>query len=261
MSAIAADPPLAYVNLSDDVDDAGNHQVVPPPALDQNVSILVQDDPFWGDDPPMLLKLSRLSEFFPTADQTVPERMNSISRLVLYVCVALSVYQRRTVPLQICVIFLAAILLIWKKQTVFDAAAEASAKAPKAPANRAAKEDFLDFVPFDAPPPTCTEPSYENPCMNFLLGDPPTRGPACVGPQAEGMATNYLNRHLYRDVDDLFGDLNNRFITQPVTTVPNDRDKFADWLFKDASCKDRQCPPYSDPTRNRQLTPNDVKLF
>ena len=217
-------------------------RAVVPAAVTSRTPILpreknyVSDDPFWGDRPDILLHAGRLIEFFPTADQTTEERMNAISRLVLYLGVSLSVYRGTVVPLQLAAMLVGLIYVMWRNRKLEG-----------------------------SPPPIetyCTMPTKENPFMNLLPGDDPARPPACEGPEVEEMSRNLLDSQLYEDVDDLFGRNNNQrqFYTMPSTQRPNDREKFGNWLFKGvADCKtDGVCPPFEDLRVARQLIPEDI---
>ena len=199
---------------------------------------IVSDDPFWGDRPDILLHKGRLIEFFPTADQSTEERMNAITRLVIYAGVVLSLYRGMTIPIQLAGLGVALIYLMWRNRSV------------SAINNESSVEGY------------CTMPTKENPFMNLLPSDPPDRPPACMGPEVEEMSRNLLDSQLYEDVDDLFGRNNNQrqFYTMPSTQRPSDRDKFANWLHKGvADCKtDGICPPFEDIRHARQLIPEDI---
>lgn len=41
-------------------------------------------DPFWGNDPMLLLRVDRFIEFYPSLDMCTNERMNAITRFVIY---------------------------------------------------------------------------------------------------------------------------------------------------------------------------------
>ena len=198
----------------------------------------VSDDPFWGDRPDILLHTGRLIEFFPTADQTTEERMNAISRLVIYLGVSLSLYRGMIVPLQLAAVIVGLIYLMWRNRTV-DAQPDGKAV-----------EGF------------CTMPTKENPFMNMLQGDAPDRPPACEGPDVEEMSRNLLDSQLFEDVDDLYGRNNNQrqFYTMPSTQRPGDREKFANWLFKGATDgkTNGARPPFEDVRFSRQLIPEDI---
>ena len=91
-------------------------------------------------------------------------------------------------------------------------------------------------------------PTQNNPFMNVLQGD------YLENPNREAISklNNYNNEELskdidekfyynmYRDVDDVFSNQNSQrqFYTAPVTTIPNEQGKFADWCYKTGdTCK------------------------
>lgn len=207
------------------------------------------NDPFWGDDPSILVETSRLREFFPTADQTLAERMNSITRLIIYISVILAVYQGRATALHFGILVVVVIYFMWKQQTV-------------------SKEGFSE-VPLeltlddDTMQEQCVMPTLENPFMNFLPGDDPARAAACRGPGVQEMAANMLDRQLFDDVDNLFSNNASQrmFMTMPNTTGVPDRERFSNLLFKNApNCKiDGNCAPYEDLRLQRQLIPEDLE--
>ena len=51
-------------------------------------------DPFWFNDIYIIIRGDRLTEFFPTNDQTLEERFNALVRLSLYSSLILYYYHR-----------------------------------------------------------------------------------------------------------------------------------------------------------------------
>jgi hypothetical protein len=210
----------------------------------------MKDDSFWTSDVSILFTSRRLVEFFPTADQTVSERLNAISRLIIYISAALAIYRSNHTPLVFGMFLLFMIHLLWTNKT----------KSPET------FEDLLIPPAEVVEPPQqesgCVMPTAENPFMNFLLQDQPNRAAACKGPGVQEIAANLLNKQLFDDVDDLFDRNNNQrmFMTMPVTTNTPDTEKFRDWLMKSEPCKAKnQCWPYEDPRVQRQLIPEDLE--
>ena len=59
-------------------------------------------------------------------------------------------------------------------------------------------------------------------------------------PKLDKLINDNFNYNLYRDVSDIFGRNNSQrqFYTMPVTTIPNNQKKFANWLHgKNETCK------------------------
>lgn len=202
-------------------------------------------DAFWGDDPSILFDKMRLVEFFPTLDQTLPERMNAITRLIIYVSIALSLYQGKSTAVHFGILLMAMLYFMWRSQTVEQIGGASDA--------RSLKEGFSG---------SCTMPTPQNPYMNWLPGDDPTKPPACSGPGVQEQAAALLDEQLFSDVDDLFSKNANQrqFRTMPNTEVVSNNEKFINWLIKnDKNCKtDKCCAPFEDLRLQKQLIPEDL---
>ena len=55
----------------------------------------IKSDPFWANDISIIWKKERLTEFFPSKDQTLEERFNSIVRLSIYCSILLYFYHNQ----------------------------------------------------------------------------------------------------------------------------------------------------------------------
>lgn len=202
-------------------------------------------DPFFMDDLTILIEPTRLIEFFPTKDQTLEERLNSIARLVIYTSVALSLYKQNPSAIHIGAIGLIFLILMWRNQT-----------KTKSSATSGVLDKFdVDVKVTNAP---CTMPTKENPFMNPLYDDPPGKPPACKGPGINEMVENLFKSQLYEDVEDLY-DRNQilRFNTVPSTVQPPEREKLTDWMFKGyPNCKTNpgDCIPETDLRMQREYT-------
>ena len=93
---------------------------------------------------------------------------------------------------------------------------------------------------------------------DYLNVDPKTnmivdRPPACdvSDPEVKLLIDNNFDNNLYKDIDDIFGKMNSQrqFYTMPSTTIPNDQESFAKWLYlSPKTCKEDQdyCLRYED---------------
>jgi hypothetical protein len=210
-------------------------------------------DPFWGDDISILFQKDRLVEFFPTADQTLPERMNAVTRLVIYVSIILSVYQEKSTAIHFGILLLGVMFLMYKNQTIFKLSqGDVSLSDAVSTLERFEDKDSKN----------CVMPTLQNPFMNFMPGDLPGRAPACKGSGVQEMASNLLDQQLFSDVDDLFSrNANQRqFRTMPETRGIPDRERYAHWLVKgEEGCKTTgDCRPFEDLRHQRQLIPEDL---
>ena len=218
-----------------------------------------EDDPFWYDEPSILYKRGRMIEFFPAKSMTHDEKLNALLRFSIYtaILVFLNVksYTVFSLPLMACLITYS--LHRIKKQkgispvdTLSDDN-EAAMKQIKEDDSRA--KDERNVV--DANGQVCQKPTKNNPYMNVLLTDyvdNPDRAPACdieSEEVREAINDNWV-KNVYSDVDKIFrrNTLDRNWVVNPSTTIPNDRDTFARWVYGgQPSCKSdaEQCEPHS----------------
>lgn len=217
----------------------GSENPSPTPTRDTFQAPLDAADPFWGDRFDVLFDKRRLTECFPLADQTIQEKLNALSRLILYVGVGIAVYQKKTAPLHYAFFLLAIIYMMWRSQSIVH--------------DGGTKETFMGE--------NCTLPTLNNPFMNRMATDDARRPPACSGPGIQEMASNLLDKQLFADVDDLYSrNANQRmFVTTPSTQSPDDRENFSNWLFKGNS-SGKNPPMLNDLRRQRSLIPEDLEL-
>lgn len=224
-------------------------------------SVNNREDAFWGEDPGILLHIDRVREFFPTRDQSVPERLNALSRLIIYISVAVALYQNRGQPLQVGALLIGLLFLMWNTQTVTQ---ESFTSMRPTPPRLLHDESAASLSPDGMIERPCVQPTQENPYMNRLLYDDPNRPPACRGPGMQEMAANLLDKQLFNDVDDLYSRNGNQrlFRTMPSTTRVPERENFASWLINgDGSCKtdSDKCAPPDDLRLQRHLIPDDLE--
>ena len=89
----------------------------------------------------------------------------------------------------------------------------------------------------------CTEPTDSNPFMNFMLGDQitnPNKPAACPVDSVRKDQIKKYRIKAYPDPRDLFGKIitDRNFYTMPSTTIVNDQEGFAKYLYGDfGKCK------------------------
>lgn len=185
-------------------------------------------DPFWFEDPTVLLHTGRLAEFFPSDQMSRAERYNAMVRLSLYVSVLLYAYNR---DIKMMYILIAVMLWTYVMNT---------------------SDDVTFTETLENGVTTCTQPTLDNPFMNPTMkdylnvdesGTIVDRPPACdtADPEVKKKMDDAFNDNLYRDVNDVFGKMNSQrqFFTMPFTTIPNKQDEFARWLYLNPkTCKE-----------------------
>jgi hypothetical protein len=98
----------------------------------------------------------------------------------------------------------------------------------------------IDVSPYSGPAlPDYTPPSARNPFMNVLLDEykyNPQRPSAAsvTDPVVKQTLDDYFRVQWFSDPTDVFGknQSQRQFVTQPSTSIPNDRESYQNWLYK-----------------------------
>lgn len=158
---------------------------------------------YWFNN--VLILFQNTNEFFPKKEYNRIQKVNAIARLSIYYSVLICLFKLDTKYLSIsfCLILLSYFL--------------------------GYVDTFEDIINKENNTPKCTEPTEFNPFMNFTLGDQiinPNKPPACP--------IDLVNKH------KLFAYSKNfrSFYTMPSTTIVNDQEGFAKFLYGDfGKCK------------------------
>ena len=227
-------------------------------------------DRMWIQDPSILIRKDRLTDFFPSKNQKNEERLNSIVRLSLYASAALCVYYSDIKYLAIFLFVLGLTYVVYNNHPVNSIVTPGNEKfegeSEPAPAlktvdssdpkwnaqkngNWGYTSDSVDSNSRnnkqEAISDSCIRPTVDNPFMNSTMKDYLNiddnnkivdRQPACDINDAKikKEIDADFNNNLYKDVTDIFGKLNSQrnFYTMPWTTIPNDpKHDFAKWLY------------------------------
>lgn len=219
-----------------------------------SVDMTIEKDNFWSRDFPVLFDKRRLVEFVPTRDMTNNEKLNALSRLMIYTGVLLLLYTRKIWTMYIPILGLGFIFFLFKTSRQERGESAKEQQGPKQHETHGLKVDTLETRP-----PYCTPPTRNNPFMNVLMNewaDNPARPAACEYDGVDQEVEDNFNYNLYKDIDDLFEKNNGQrqFFTMPYTTIPNDQGSFARWLYDvPSTCKEDQenCLRYEDLRYNR----------
>lgn len=192
--------------------------------LIQNKSVM--SDPFWLDEPSILFQSDRIANFFPTYTMTFIEKLNSISRLAIYLGVALYIVSSNYNWLYLAILVPIFTVFMYKSQkdnieTYFN------------------NYDSLDnqINKMELLTPETVKPTVNNPFMNInLITSDRNRAPATASWNDDKVMADIeekFNYNLYRDSGDLYNKNNSQrqYVTMPSTTIPNDQTTFAKWLY------------------------------
>lgn len=211
-----------------------------------------QNDPFWSEQPSVLLNKNRLIEFVPTSDMTWKERLNALTRLSVYASLLLAMYLGKSWPLYLA---MGGILLTL---FLFRFGPQPKPKYRDTPDEVANIYSANPFVP--AKQPDCIPSTRNNPFGNVTQNeyiDNPTRPPACDYEENKEAVEKNWGFNLYKDIDDAIWERNNsqrQWYPMPWTTIPNDQGAFANWCYRTGPpCKTDQtaCLRYEDLRANR----------
>ena len=179
----------------------------------------------WYNDPKHFITQKNFVAFFPQPSQTFAEQLNALMRLSIYFSLIVLLL-KKDVNILFVVLF-AGIL------TYFLYAMDTK--------NKLNEKMFLDEKNLYKDAKTkelCYKPTKDNPFGNILTSDykhDPNRAPACdiTRRDVKRQVDTYFDEGLYKDVGDLFSKQSSQrqFVTNPSTTIPNDRGAFAQFLY------------------------------
>jgi hypothetical protein len=178
-----------------------------------------KEDKFWYEDYTVLYQKDKFADFVPMSRHTYEQKLNAIARFGIYIGIILFAIKSNANYLVIPLIALGFTYFIY----YFG--------------HNKNHDDFIGEI---------TQPTKDNPFMNVLIpeyAENPQRGPAAdiQNEDIKKEVEKYFNENLYRDVDDIWERSNSQrqWITNPSTTIPNDRDAFMEWCYDTKKvCKD-----------------------
>jgi len=174
----------------------------------------------WFEDPKQLVRSDKVLEFWPTNVQPSAQRVNAGSRFIIY---AATIHY-----------------LIKRDVRIFVLAATALGVLYVMERSGMVKEGVTGSTEFyETTATSCQLPTKDNPMANVLMGDSPNRLPACSYPTVRADADAFVVG------DTPFGPARSRssmpvyqqnavarqFVSSPVSTIPGDQTKFAEWLY------------------------------
>ena len=175
--------------------------------------------------------------FYPTSDMEYSEKLNSIMRLILYITIIL--YSLKN-DLKVFIILIVAGIVIYIMYTMDEHKEKYISNHQDNTYREYGLDDYDDKIEH------CTKPTRDNPFMNVTMNEyveNPKREKACkINNKVNEYIDQYFNEDLYRSVDDIYNKnaSERQYYTMPVTEIPNNQDKFAQWLYgnEDKTCKE-----------------------
>lgn len=178
---------------------------------------------FWSDDISVLFDWDKLAEIIPKSEMNSKQKLNAISRLIIYGGIITYLFQMDSMTILVSVVGLFITYLLNKNIEEFK------------------EESNLD----EEEVRSCKKVTQNNPFMNVLPTDyeNPQRLKECshLDSKTRKKIREAFEKRFPRDSDDIFGRNNSfrQFYTMPSTTIPNSRDKLQKWLYNSReTCKE-----------------------
>ena len=212
----------------------------------------MEETPFWSKNLSLLL----YPEILPTSSMTSNQKWNATSRLILLISVVLTILRSSLDSLVIGAVLLVLIALAHPyfiskenkvdKNSISERPLILPSKPLSSPISAKKTAPTVSLLKLQ------NKPSKNNPFMNIntlQLGQPESfqddldvidsmiinervSSDSDTIDQSKEIDTHFY-QDLFRDVSDVYGKVHSQrqFYTMPVTTIPNDQDKFANWLY------------------------------
>ena len=165
---------------------------------------------------------------YPNINMTIEEKVNAIIRLILFIgIIATLIFNDSRYILFILIIMLISIF-------IYNYQMEKNRKIEKY-----LNDNDLDIINNEK----CVKPTQENPFMNPSLIGNNNKYDSC-SIENEHIKDNidyFFNKNVFRETDDIYDKslLDRQFYTVPSTSIPNNREKLASWLYdRGPSCKE-----------------------
>ena len=176
----------------------------------------------WIHDITILFKKDLLMNILPTVSMSFEEKLNSITRFLIYLSVILYIIKLKARVFLIPMVFMFCTYLLYNDAIRSDFENES--------------KQYSIIKASERPKPT-----EDNPFMNSLLTDYGKFKKAAPKsynkPKLQQKIEQKFESRIFQDVNDVFNRNNSQreFYTTPSTTIPNDQTTFAKWLYNNPS--------------------------
>lgn len=185
----------------------------------------MSSEQIWFKNPKGFITKTNYNVFFPTNEMTFVEQLNCLLRLSLYFCVIIFII-KHNVNIFFIVIFVG--LFTFLLYSIDEKNTQVHQRFLQE--NNLKEDKWTKEL--------CVKPTKNNPFMNVLMSDyalNPGKKKACdiQSKKIKQEINDNFNEGLYRDVSDIFSKIasDRQFITNPSTTIPNDRENLTNWLY------------------------------
>ena len=174
-------------------------------------------DQFWFKKPEILFSKQNMTQFWPSKYQTYEERVNAMTRFILYSGIIMSFYKQNTNPLVMAILLVSILVVISNSK------------------NKVLKNILKNTGVYS----DCQLPTAQNPLGNQIPYDDVTRKSACDADSVQ----DDITKSLFAEFPTRgLGDKNKEFVERqffstPNTGLVNDQSGFAAWLYGEPNRK------------------------
>jgi hypothetical protein len=164
----------------------------------------------------------------PTDYMTFDEKLNTLTRLIIFVCIIIGLILRDARILLFMIILVLLLVIVYTYQHRFTIQTD-----------NFLNKNNLEIIDNSI----CVKPSKNNPFMNPNLLHNNDDVPACPisNELINEKADSLFDSGMYRNADDIYDTTTSKrqFYTVPGSTIPNDQTSFANWLYnRGPTCKE-----------------------
>jgi hypothetical protein len=180
----------------------------------------------WYKDINNFLDTNYLLDIVPTEKMTLTVKLNALFRFSIYASIILYALSNNVKSFLISALFAGITIAIYNSNRAnYDREGYNDAET-----------DVDRKFDIDTVKQHYTVPTKQNPFMNVLMNeytDNPKRKKAIYNDAIKKEVDKYFNEDLYRSIDDIYqkNASDRQYYTMPSTVIPNDQDKFANWLY------------------------------
>ena len=204
-------------------------------------------DKYWFEDLNILIDMNRLNEFIPNSSMNYVQKVNTLVRASIYVGIIFAFCRKNYLFLYIPIMTMLLTYILYNFKKVNEDTDKKIKKMieedESMPINDNNVDKKLDTkLKENFESQKCFAPKEENPFMNALPFDKRARSNACyLNEETNNKVETLFSQNLFREAGDIFNKQHGQrqFYTMPVTTIPNEQGKFANWLYKSPpTCKE-----------------------
>lgn len=192
----------------------------------------------WYEDILNVFNIDNAIKFIPMSNTTIEEQLNAVWLFSLYFCILVFLYNGK-IQIFLIFVFVSIFTYIFYKY---------SNKNSNINENMYSNDVNSDNI-------NIRKPTLDNPFMNANIvtkENPDHHNDNIFNNEVQNQIDDYYYKKVVRDIGDVYDKSHSQrqFYTMPSTTIPNQQDDFANWLYGSApSCKDNQryCLRTEDP--------------